>query len=211
MCNYTDSMNTAYSINTKNSKIFYTFYYTLSLCSSSKRLYCFPALVHQIMRSIKEINKFNHVEDHSNLIKSALLTMPQIFPKLRYFREKYKYYCWFVYLYIICYCYIFPNDQISKITLLPLSLWNFYHRSLFWKHQTTQTKGTLTVQVHTHLPQWKTLDHHKAWHCHSDTELPITCLPGTSKQIPSFFFILILLRWRRALQNFDRQRLKVCL
>lgn len=32
--------------------------------------------------------KFDHVEEHSNLIKSALLTTSQILAKLRYFREK---------------------------------------------------------------------------------------------------------------------------
>lgn len=89
MCNYTVSMNTAYTINTKNSKIFYTFYYRLSLCSSSTRLFCFPALVHELMLCIKERSKFNHVEEPSNLIKFALLTTPQILAKLRYFKEKY--------------------------------------------------------------------------------------------------------------------------
>lgn len=57
MCNYTDTMNTVpcvYTINTKNSKIFFTFYYRLILCSSLTRLYCFPALAHQLTLHIKE-------------------------------------------------------------------------------------------------------------------------------------------------------------
>lgn len=90
MCNYTDSMNTAYTISTKNSKNFHTFYYSLSLCSSSTKLYCFPALAHQLMLHIRERSKPDHVEEHINLIKSALLTLPQILTKLRYFREKYN-------------------------------------------------------------------------------------------------------------------------